>query len=161
MRIRSKDPMVLVTAPVPGDVQVTEIDDGSGGGGDGDTDTDIDLDEDDFDDANDTLVDDEFDDSLNETESEYDDYGDAYGGDPPASPTPSTHSGRFGGDRGSWAGEKYPRAVPSPPAWVHQRVMVDKVGNGTITGNVQGVFDWPLLGTLVTVSFLLRSLACY
>jgi hypothetical protein len=112
MRIRSKDPMVLVTAPVPtleSGVRITQV--GGNDGGDSDIDTD-----DDVNDFNDTDIDD-------------DDFGDAYN---------DTESDRVGSSE--------PRLSPPPP-WVHQRVVIDKVGNGTIPGNVQGVFDWPLLGT--------------
>jgi hypothetical protein len=136
MRVRSKDPMVLVTAPVPtfeSGVRITQVggndgggNSGSNSGGNGGTDggdPDIDIDDD---------VDD-----FNDTDTEDDDFGDAYN---------DTES-----NRGSRAAERFgrsePRLTPPPPPWVHQRVVIDKVGNGTITGNVQGVFDWPLLGT--------------
>jgi hypothetical protein len=122
MRVRSKDPM-LVTAPVPtsqSGVQITQI-----GGGGSNTKDDPDIDIDDFGDAfNDTDTDDDFGDAFNDTESDF-------GG---------RAAERFGGE---------PRQMPSPPPWVHQRVVIDKVGNGTITGNVQGVLDWPLIRDLL------------
>ena len=134
MRVRSKDPMVLVTAPVPtfeSGVQITQVggtdgggNSGTGGGGNDGGDPDIDIDDDDVDDFNDTDIDD-------------DDFGDEYN---------DTVSNR-GGRAAERFGRSEPRLTPPPPSWVHQRVVVDKVGNGTITGNVQGVFDWPLLGT--------------
>jgi hypothetical protein len=128
MRVRSKDPMVLVTAPVPtseSGVHITQIGGDGNDGGNPKGDPDIDVGDDDLMDAfNDTDIDDDdFGDAFNDTESDL-------GG---------RAAERFGG------GE--PRLMPPPPPWVHQRVVIDKVGNGTITGNVQGVFDWPLLGT--------------
>lgn len=131
MRVRSKDPMVLVTAPVPtseSGVHITQIGgDGKEGNDGGNTKGDPDID----------VGDDDVMDAFNDTDIDDDDFGDAF------NDTESDLGGRaaerFGG------GE--PRLMPSPPPWVHQRVVIDKVGNGTITGNVQGVFDWPLLVT--------------